>query len=96
MAVSGLSREKIVGSVVKVVVEDDTSYIQRHQNDRSYFERRMSLSRDVVSEYSRSETLRMYEDSVRNLAAFDENPFGRKRWLQVLGFRIPLAQSKDA
>jgi hypothetical protein len=96
MAVSGLSREKIVGSVIRVIAEDDSSFLNRKQNARGYFERRLSLSKDVISEFTRAETLRMYEDSVRNLEAFDKTPFGRRRWLQVLGFRIPLAQTKYA
>jgi hypothetical protein len=52
MAVAGLSREKIVGSVIKVLVEDELSYLKRFQEERSYYERRVSMASEAVGEYT--------------------------------------------
>jgi hypothetical protein len=93
MAVAGLSREKIVGSVIKVLVEDELSYLKRFQEERSYYERRVSMASEAVGEYTSPETARMYIDFQRHLKIFDATPFARRRWFQIAGLRIPLLES---
>lgn len=94
MAVSTFNREKITGFFVKVVVEDERSYLERRQEQRGYFERRLSLTEGVVAEYQRVETIRMYEDAAKDLANFDQTLLVRLRWMSVLGLKIPISPQK--
>ncbi len=90
MAISKSSRERMVGLLPRVVYEDDRNYSRRLQNERGYFQRRVSMMNGVLQEYIRDGTMRMYEDFVRDLSAFDQTPFPRRRWFSIAGLRIPL------
>lgn len=90
MAISTLSRERLVELLPRVVVEDNRTFANRLNEERSYFKRRVSMAYETVAEYPRSETLRMYEDFLRDLTVFDQTPFPRRRWFSIAGIRIPL------
>jgi hypothetical protein len=80
----------MVGLLPRVVFEDDRKYSQRLQNERGYFERRVSMMNGVIEEYNLGGARRMYQDFVRDLSVFDQTPFPRRRWFSIAGIRIPL------
>lgn len=88
---------------IGVILEDDESHSARVKKERGYHLRRYEMASDAAGDYAirekpgpaRASVQGFLVDVAQDLTAFDPSTISRKRWLNIMGSRVPLPSIKS-